>query len=260
MKQQEQIQGLQEYAGQLKAHLVQVMQKVTILTNQITTMEQAHEDQVSKVLHSIRESEMERIRIQVESNEKLQTLEHEKQLREQALLSKLEHKNEKLLRLEEYIEELRDALASTTTTAATAAAAATSSVNASNYSSDTSMPTTTPPPLTPYQQIHQEEKGRMVQQHRCEVERLRAEVKKLNCENERLEHAVERWKDLEDALNQSKTLENDFWIAECHSKSWSRIPSRQETDEKEVVDDDDDDDDDINHNNDEEEEKSFSHS
>ena len=110
-QQQQQIKALQDYAKLLQSHLVDAMHKVTTLSNQISTMEQAHEDQVSKIIHSIQESEMERIRIQVESDDKYQTLLHEKKMNEQVLLAKLNRKTEAVRRLEDHVEELRDAAA-----------------------------------------------------------------------------------------------------------------------------------------------------
>jgi hypothetical protein len=106
---QQKIKALQDYATVLQLRLTEAMHKVTIMSNQITTMEQAHEDHVSKVIHSIRESEMERIQIQIESDEKYQTLLHEKKMAEQALSAKLKTATDKLTRLEERVQELQDA-------------------------------------------------------------------------------------------------------------------------------------------------------
>jgi K+/H+ antiporter YhaU regulatory subunit KhtT len=71
-------------------------------------MEEAHQDQMSKVIHKIKECELERSRIEVKSEEKLQTLQYEKKMTEQAILAKLDTKAEQLRRMEEHVEELRE--------------------------------------------------------------------------------------------------------------------------------------------------------
>jgi len=169
---QNHIRIMEEYITKLQSQLVQLMHKMRVLSNQISTMEEAHQDQMSKVIHKIKECEQERSRIEVESEEKLQTLQHEKRMSEQAILAKLDTKSEQMRRMEEHIEELREI----------AESAKLSQQHGEGNSQQSSYL---------YQQFDAE-KMRLETQHRLEKEALQAEVIRLKDRNDNLERSIER--------------------------------------------------------------------
>ena len=168
------IHVLEEYIQKLQDKLKEAMHKLTVLSNQISTMEEAHEDQISKVIHKIKESEQERTRIEVLSEERLQTLQHEKRLAEQALLAKLERKSDKLERLEDHVDELCE-MASSGKLSQHQFEGATQVTNLKQQFDELS-----------------QQKDNLTGKHDQEMEALQQEVRRLRQHNEKLERQLER--------------------------------------------------------------------
>jgi hypothetical protein len=164
--QAQQNQILQSYTSHLQAKLVEAMYKIKTLTEKISTMEQAQEDQMSKVIHMIKESEQERARLEVELESRVGEIQGEKALQEIALQAKLDTKDDKIRRLEEYIEELREASQSTNIT---------------------QQKLEIQSQLTTMKEEHMTEMRKLKEQHHVELEQLQTVINRCKLQNESLE-------------------------------------------------------------------------
>jgi chromosome segregation ATPase len=157
------------YTAHMQSKLVEALYKIKSLNEKISTMEQAHEDQMSKVIHMVRDSEQERARLEVELESRVGDIQSEKRLQEHALQAKLDTKDDKIRRLEEYIEELREASQSTKNTQ-----------QKLEFQSQ----------LTSLKEEHSANIRKLKEQHNAELEQLQAVINRFKLQSDFLEKGL----------------------------------------------------------------------
>lgn len=164
----------EDYITKLQAKLAESMHAMTVLTNQIQTMTDAQEEQLTKLRLELQVSEQERMHQEVTHTEALGALEHEKLISEQTLLAKLEVKGDRVQRLEELVEELRDM-------------AHQGSLSVSTFEGTLALDN-----IKMQFDILSKEKDKLVQHHYEELESQQHSIKQLSKQNAKLERHIER--------------------------------------------------------------------
>ena len=97
-----------EYIAKLQSRLTEANKNMHIMSNQMTLMEDTLAEQVQKLRRQLKESEQRRLEQEVKYLSQLDQAELEKKTETQTLLAKLETKEDRISRLEDLLDEIRD--------------------------------------------------------------------------------------------------------------------------------------------------------
>jgi chromosome segregation ATPase len=178
---EQRVQSLEEYITQLQARLTEAMHSMVALTNQIQILGETHEHQTSKLRAQLKSSEKERIYQEIEYRDGLHRIKEDKLVLEQKLLAKLEAKTERVDRLEELVDELREV-------------ASRDPQSKADYENAVAIQN-----LKEQFDTLSIEKDTMAQRHYDEIDEMQKEIKLLRTQNESLEYQISTLKPIGDA-------------------------------------------------------------